>query len=192
MKRTLSSIVFFFLIVPLLVAGTSAATGAGVAGGAAGGGPAVDRYDVVWDSPSADHHGSMPLGNGDIALNAWMTAAGDLQFYIAKTDAWDDSGRLVKVGKVRLRFEPNPVVPGMTFRQTLRLSQGAIEIQAGRPDSPDGFSARLWVDANDPVIHISAQSAQPREVTAFVELWRTARREVTDMQVSDIFMNRKR
>jgi hypothetical protein len=43
----------------------------------------VDRYNVVWDSPSKDHHGSTPLGNGDVDLNAWMTADGDLQFYIS-------------------------------------------------------------------------------------------------------------
>ena len=49
----------------------------------------VDTFNVAWDSPSANHHGSMPLGNGDIALNAWMTADGDLHFYISKTDAWD-------------------------------------------------------------------------------------------------------
>ena len=39
---------------------------------AAAGAP-VDAYNVAWDSPSANHHGSMPLGNGDITLNAWMT-----------------------------------------------------------------------------------------------------------------------
>ena len=157
-----------------------------------GAGAGVDRYDIVWDSPSADHHGSMPLGNGDIALNAWMTEAGNLQFYISKTDAWDDSGRLVKVGKVRLHFESNPIVPGRPFRQALQLGRGAIEIQAGIPDSPDSFFIRLWVDANNPVIHVTVQSAVAREVTAFVEPWRTERREVTEMQTSDIFTNRKR
>src|SRR5512143_1167628 len=69
----------------------------------------LNTYNVVWDSPSTDHHGSMPLGNGDIAVNAWMTKGGDLQFYISKTDAWDDNARLLKIGKVRLHFEPNPV-----------------------------------------------------------------------------------
>ena len=42
---------------------------------------------VVWDSPSADARGSMPLGNGDIALNAWVEPGGDLLFYIGKTDS---------------------------------------------------------------------------------------------------------
>ena len=30
------------------------------------------RYNVVWDSPSKDYSGSMPLGNGDIGVNAWL------------------------------------------------------------------------------------------------------------------------
>jgi alpha-L-fucosidase 2 len=180
-----------FFLALLSSAATSLGAGGQTAAPAAAG-PGVDRYDVVWDSPSADHHGSMPLGNGDIALNAWMTASGDLHFYISKTDAWDDSGRLVKVGKVRLHFESNPVLPGLPFRQVLKLGQGAIEIQAGKPDSPDSLFVRLWVDALNPVIHITVGSAVPREITAFVEPWRTGRREVTEMQTSDIFTNRKR
>ena len=42
----------------------------------------VDQYNVVWDSPSEDSTGSMPLGNGEIALNAWVEPNGDLVFYI--------------------------------------------------------------------------------------------------------------
>jgi hypothetical protein len=37
-----------------------------------------ERYNVVWDSPSADEHGSMPLGNGSTGLNAWIEPNGDL------------------------------------------------------------------------------------------------------------------
>src|SRR5512136_115407 len=88
-------------------------------------------YNVIWESPSANHHGSMPLGNGDIALNAWMTKDGDLQFYISKTDAWEDNARLVKAGKVRVHFDPNPITPGKAFRQELKLDQGTLEITAG-------------------------------------------------------------
>ena len=115
-------------------------------------GAPVDAYNVVWDSPSANHHGSMPLGNGDITLNAWMTKDGDLQFYIGKTDAWDDNARLLKVGKVRVHFEPNPVVPGQAFRQELKLSEGCIEITTGGSTAARQSTIRLWVDANNPVI----------------------------------------
>src|SRR5512137_1235594 len=98
----------------------------------------IDAFNVVWSSPSADHHGSMPLGNGDIALNAWMTSDGDLQFYISKTDAWDDNARLVKVGKVRVRLEPNPVATAKAFRQELKLGEGCVEIRLGPDPSTPG------------------------------------------------------
>lgn len=148
----------------------------------------VDADNVIWDTPSANHHGSMPLGNGDIALNAWMTQDGDLQFYISKTDAWDDNARLVKIGKVRVHLEPNPIVTGHAFRQELKLSQGCLEITAsGRATC----RMRLWVDANDPVIYVTAESAAPMEATASVELWRTNRQVLTELQTSDVMLNRK-
>ena len=62
----------------------------------------LDRYNVVWESPSQDAHGSMPLGNGDIGLNAWALADGSLHLLISKTDTWDDNARLVKVGAQKL------------------------------------------------------------------------------------------
>jgi hypothetical protein len=147
----------------------------------------VDSFNVTWDSPSANHHGSMPLGNGDIALNAWMTPDGDLHFYISKTDAWDDNARLVKVGKVRVHFEPNPVSSGKVFRQELKLNQGCIEVTL-RPETAAQSSTtiRLWVDANNPVVHVTADSATPLEATAFVEMWRTNQLELAELQTSDI------
>src|SRR5512134_3783822 len=112
----------------------------------------VDEYNVVWDSPSANHHGSMPLGNGDIALNAWMSPEGDLHFYISKTDAWDDNARLLKVGKVRIHFEPNPVATAKAYRQELKLNEGCMEIRLGgdpsTPGAPPAATIRFWVDAN--------------------------------------------
>jgi hypothetical protein len=87
-----------------------------------------DPQNVLWTSPSTDHHGSMPLGNGDIALNAWMTDDGDLRFYISKTDPWDDNARLLKVGKVRVHLDPSPVLRGAAFRQELKLKEGCLEI----------------------------------------------------------------
>ncbi|MCU0980981.1 MAG: DUF5703 domain-containing protein, partial [Pirellulaceae bacterium] len=82
---------------------------------------ALDTLNVVWETPSANYGGSLPLGNGDIGLNLWVEADGDLQFFISKTDAWDDNARLVKIGKVRVHLEPNPFAAGQPFRQTLRL-----------------------------------------------------------------------
>jgi len=155
----------------------------------------LDRYNVVWESPSGNAHGSMPLGNGDIGINAWVENSGDLVFYISKTDAWDENGRLCKIGRARVKFDPPlPVKDG--FRQELKLRDGVIEISgktlnAGnqapgdngatsgtdhRSLISDHFFLRLWVDANHPVVRLEADSAIPVNCRAEVELWRLRER----------------
>jgi len=151
--------------------------------------PCLDDYNVIWDSPSSDHHGSMPLGNGDIGLNAWLTAEGDVQFFISKTDAWDDYGRLVKVGAVRVHLEPNPFAENPPFRQTLGLRDATLKVEAG--DGPARVGVQVWVDANHPAIHVAVESASPVEATAAIELWRKNRYEETQLQTSDILLNRR-
>ncbi|MEN6336656.1 MAG: DUF5703 domain-containing protein [Phycisphaerales bacterium] len=151
--------------------------------------PGLDDYNVTWDSPSVDHHGSMPLGNGDITLNAWVTQAGDIQFFIGKSDAWDDNARLVKVGAVRVHLEPNPFADNPPFRQTLSLRDATLKVEAG--DGPRKVGVRVWVDANHPVIHVAVDSVSPVEATAVAELWRTSRREEAQLQTSDVLLNPK-
>ena len=75
----------------------------------------LDSYNVVWNSPSENAHGSMPLGNGDVGINAWVDEKGDLVFYVSKTDAWDENARLCKIGRVRVQFDP-PLAPKEGFR----------------------------------------------------------------------------
>jgi alpha-L-fucosidase 2 len=101
---------------------------------------AARRHHVIWDSPSAGPFGSMPLGNGDISLNAWVEASGDLCFYIGKTDSWDENGRLLKLGLIRVSLEPNPFAPGGPFRQELRVASGDMIVTGA-------VTIRLWVDA---------------------------------------------
>ena len=144
------------------------------------------RYDVVWDSPSRDHHGSMPLGNGDIGLNAWVGPAGDLHIYISKTDAWSDNGRLLKVGRVRITLDsPAPLRP---FQQTLSLRDATMIVRYGESD--DATTVRLWVDANHPTIHVTVESSRERAATASIELWRTEPQELPEAEVSDLLEDR--
>ena len=103
----------------------------------------LDEYNVVWETPSRGPSGSMPVGNGDIGLNVWVEEGGDLLFYIAKTDAWSENIRLLKLGRVRVKLSPNPFGKALPFRQALRLRQGEIEIQAGRGESETML--RIWV-----------------------------------------------
>ncbi|MCS7032385.1 MAG: DUF5703 domain-containing protein, partial [Phycisphaerae bacterium] len=69
------------------------------------------EYNVVWDSPSVDQTGSMPIGNGDLGANVWVEAhTGELILLLGKTDAWDENGILLKLGRVRVRFSPSALV----------------------------------------------------------------------------------
>lgn len=141
------------------------------------------RYNVIWDSPSKDANGSMPLGNGDISANAWIEPNGDLCFYIGKTDSWDDNGRLLKVGKVRVKLDPAPTTT--KFRQELSLADGTLKVSYG-----DSTTLHLWVDANHPVIHCSIAVPKKTTATASLELWRTSRTELPTIEISDTMFHR--
>jgi hypothetical protein len=148
-----------------------------------------DRYDVVWESPSTNHHGSMPLGNGSVGVNAWMTPDGQLHCYLARGDAWDDYARLVKVGKVRFVFDPNPIRAAEPYRQELDLQTATMEIETG---SNGTMRIQLWVDAHLPVVHLVAEGVNAFTVTAEVDLWRTNRTPSQQVEVSDVFKNHPR
>ncbi|MEI7902660.1 MAG: DUF5703 domain-containing protein, partial [bacterium] len=133
----------------------------------------LDSYNVVWTTPSENAHGSMPLGNGDVGINAWVEANGDLIFYVSKTDAWDENAGLCKIGRVRVKFDP-PLAPKDGFRQELKLREGCIEIESRIQKSE--FRMRLWVDAGQPVVRVEAEAAEPVSCRAEVEVWRLRER----------------
>ncbi|MEI2722074.1 MAG: DUF5703 domain-containing protein [Verrucomicrobiota bacterium] len=159
-------------VLSVAVLGAPASTAAAPATGANAIDPLaeLDRYNVVWDSPSRDAAGSMPIGNGEVGLNVWVEENGDLRFYISRTDTWSECNRLLKLGRVRLSLSPNPFVTGTPFRQALILRDGQIEITAG------DATLRVFVDADAPVIHVIGRGQTPRTVTATLENWRTGKR----------------
>ncbi len=136
----------------------------------------IDNFNVVWTSPSKDSSGSMPLGNGDIGLNVWVEKNGDLLFYISKSDAWSESVRLLKLGRIRISLTPNPFKEGFPFRQTLNLRGGEIEVIAG--GGPSETRIAVWADANSPRIVVEAEGKPEFEVAAALEVWRTAPRQL--------------
>jgi hypothetical protein len=162
---------------------------------AAGGTGALDdaspaRYNVTWRSPSQDHTGSMPLGNGEIGLNAWVEPSGDLLFYIARTDTWGDNGRLLKVGRVRVHCEPPLWREGMPFEQTLRLPDATLAVRCGEGEG--AATIQVWVEANRPIVHVAATGPTPFTATASIELWRTERHALASLETSDVYLDRSR
>ncbi len=148
------------------------------------------QYDVVWDSPGPDASASMPLGNGDIALNAWIEPEGDLVFLIGKSDSWGDNGRLLKVGRVRVSLDPSPLLSGQPFRQQLHLRDATLEVRYGEGDTATAL--RVWVDALHPVIHVAVDGPRPMTATASIERWRLEPQELPRVEVSDVMLDRSR
>jgi hypothetical protein len=113
----------------------------------------------------------MPIGNGDIGLNVWVAANGDLNFYISKTDSWSElqgaTGELLKLGQVTVSLNPSPLSGG-AFSQVLKLRTGEIVVQEG------STTLRVWVDANHPVIRVEAMSSSPLSLSVAMNTWRTA------------------
>jgi len=143
---------------------------------------------LTWKTPGRDYSGSVPLGNGDIGLNAWVEENGDLAFFISKTDSWGDNGRLLKVGKVRIKLDPSPLYSTTAFAQTLKLGHGMLRIQYGTGDT--ATILHLWVDANHPVIHVEVDASGRIGAIASIELWRKTRYTLPSIEVSDVMKGR--
>ncbi len=128
--------------------------------------PTLADYDVSWRSPSADAAGSMPIGNGEVVLNAWVEAkTGDVMILIGRTDALSEISRILKVGRVRVKLSPSPFL-GTDFEQRLALGRGQIDLKG------DGERLKLFVDSEAHVVHLAGKLRKPRSVRATLEVWR--------------------
>jgi alpha-L-fucosidase 2 len=144
----------------------------------------VSAYNVVWDTPSENDSGSMPLGNGEVGLNAWVEPNGDLCLYLSRTDSWGDNGRLLKIGKVRFQLDPAPKLPMRPFSQTLSLADGTVVVRFGEGD--EATVLRLWVDANHPAVRLEVHTVREAVVVASIELWRNKPEVLPVIEISDV------
>lgn len=142
-------------------------------------------YDVVWDTPSADSSGSMPIGNGDIGANVWVEKNGDLLLYLSKTDAWSENCRLLKLGRIRVALTPNPLKRNKPFLQTLALADGAIRVAYGTGKKQ--VRLRVWADANRPVLRIEAAGGAPFSMRVSIEPWRTGPRTIAGAELHSAY-----
>lgn len=127
----------------------------------------VTRYDVVWNFPSKDASGVMPIGNGDIAAGVYAIENGDLYLLMSKNDAFTYSGDIFKTGRVKISITPNPFAQGREFKQVLDYQTGSVHILA------DDVDIRIWADANRPIYNVKVTSPN-RELKVNVshDLWR--------------------
>jgi alpha-L-fucosidase 2 len=144
----------------------------------------LNSYNVTWTTPSTNGSpGSMPIGNGDITANVWVeNNGGDLMMYIGKSDSWSESTRLLKVGRVRTHFSPNPFAAGSPLSQTLNFYNGEMDLTAGQAGAQ--IYLRIWIDANQPVIRMDASGQQNFTMSCSNEIWRSS---VQPMNSSNAF-----
>ncbi len=136
----------------------------------------TNPYNVVWNNPSHNASGSMPLGNGELGINLWVEENGDLYFYLSRNDSLSEISQLCKVGKIRISLSPNPFINGNSFCQVLHLKDGTCVITAGPQESQ--VKLCIFVDIMYPVVHVIGQSSNPVSVKACVETWRQERQKV--------------
>ncbi len=135
----------------------------------------LDRYNVVWDSPSKDSLDAMPLsGRLGAGANVWVQD-GSLWLYLAHNAAYDENGRLLKLGCLRLTPEDKSLAAPAAFRQELDLTTGSIRIRA------DAFSATLWFAGETLVVETA--SGKPQALTVAFGTWRDRKRDGLKLDV---------
>lgn len=121
--------------------------------------------DFVWTSQSCNSSESMPCGGGDIGMNVWVEN-GDLFFYLSRSGTLDEHNCLLKQGRFRIKLSPNPFQNTAEFKQTLKLSDGYVEVKA------NGTVVQLWADVFRPVVHVEMESNESLSAEVFYENWR--------------------
>jgi hypothetical protein len=137
-------------------------------------------YRLVWDTPGKNTYETMPLGNGEVAANAWIDESGTLRFYISRIDAVDENGQLLKVGALRISPD-SPVSTQSNFRQTLDVRRGALEAVYG------DLAYKLWIDANRNVIVVEITTETQQAVTVYNDGWRNERTRYGSYECSDLY-----
>ncbi len=142
--------------------------------------PGLNDYNIVWTEQSVNASESMPLVGGDIGCNVW-TENGDILLYLQRSGCLSENGEYLKMGRFRLRLNPNPFTGMASFRQELNLADGFIEIESG---SNDGHHVliRLWIDVYSPVVHIDLEADKNFELSIAYENWRTEDKELLPIQ----------
>ena len=139
----------------------------------------LDDYNVVWKSQSDNASESMPLVGGDIGCNVWVEN-GDLLLYVQRSGSLSENGEYLKMGRFRVKLNPNPFQEGSKFRQVLKLTDGFIEIESEKKDGPNSLNTKikLWVDVYQPTVHIDVEANQKIDVSVAYESWRTEDKEL--------------
>jgi len=118
----------------------------------------------------------MPLVGGDIGCNVWVEN-GDILLYVQRSGSLDENSEYLKMGRFRVKLNPNPFMDENLFQQELKLKDGYIEI-GSKQNEKEKALIKLWVDVFNPAIHVDVEANQKVDVLVAYESWRTDDKEL--------------
>ena len=130
------------------------------------------EYDVRWESQSRNSADSMPVGGYDCGANVWVEND-DLLLYMDRSGSFDENNQMLKLGRLRLRFQPCPF--RQRFVQRLRLELGCVTVEGD-----NGFCAEVWFHTDSPTLRIDVRSDVELTLEASYETWRFEETPVSD------------
>jgi hypothetical protein len=140
-------------------------------------------YNIVWETQSKNASESMPVGGCDVGCNVWIEN-GSVYFYFGRSNSFDENNALLKSGRVKLDFTPNPFV---NIRQELKLENGLIEMKGNNGDL--NAQARIWVEVDSPNIHVELTSNRNISAKAEYQYWRFEKKPILTTWVVPSFID---
>lgn len=130
--------------------------------------------NIVWDSPSKDSLDSMPLpGARGAGANVWVQD-GSLWVYLAHNGAYDEQGRLLKLGCLRLTPVGADLQGATSFRQAQDLASGAIAVAI---TAKDGTAVALNLRFLGETLRVDAAASRDLAWDAAYGTWRDAAKQ---------------
>lgn len=147
-----------------------------------------NNYKIVFNTPSINETGNVPIGNGSLGSNVWVEENGDLLLYLSRNDSHSELQRLLKLGRIRISFSESPFFKRKPFRQELNLKEGILKIVAGKKG--EELNLKIFIDANSPVMYISGYSEKPVQVKVTLENWRKNKHELNTEELASTWLYR--
>lgn len=140
----------------------------------------IASYNQKFTKLSDNSAQNMPCGGFDTGLNIWAQPDG-IYFYIDRSGSFDENNMMLKLGRVRLRFEPDFFThPELVFSQTLNLPEGRINIEATCGDK--WLHVSIWCACDRPGVFIDVRSNFDARLLAEYQSWRTQDRIIPPEQ----------
>jgi hypothetical protein len=130
----------------------------------------LPNYNIIWNSQSKNSSQSMPFSGGQIGCNVWVEN-GEILLYAQQSGAFDKNGEYLKMGRFRIKLEPNPFEQGLVFKQEFKLKEGFVQL-TGEFANKKEVIVNFWIEVHRPVIHIDVLADEELSMTAAYESWR--------------------